>query len=64
VEFWNDGFKENEIQSTYCVGNSKIIEGLGKIKGYLRLALVENEERLRQAVRQIKRALQEIDHEI
>jgi alanine-synthesizing transaminase len=32
-------------------------------EGYLRLALVENEERLRQAVRQIKRALQEIDNE-
>ena len=33
-------------------------------EGYLRLALVENEERLRQAVRQIKRALQEIDSDI
>jgi alanine-synthesizing transaminase len=32
-------------------------------EGYVRLALVENEERLRQAVRQIKRALQEIDQE-
>ena len=29
-------------------------------EGYLRLALVENEERLRQALRQIKRALQEM----
>jgi alanine-synthesizing transaminase len=33
-------------------------------EGYLRLALVENEERLRQAVRQIKRALQEMDSDI
>jgi len=33
-------------------------------EGYLRLALVENEERLRQAVRQIKRALQELDSEM
>ncbi len=31
-------------------------------EGYLRLALVENEERLRQAVRQIKKALNEIDN--
>ena len=33
-------------------------------EGYVGLALVENEERLRQAVRQMKRALQEIDQEI
>jgi alanine-synthesizing transaminase len=30
-------------------------------EGYVRLALVENEERLRQAVRQMRKALQEID---
>ena len=80
----------------YCVGNSKIIEGLGKIKryfdygifsaieimnranvaiatgvgfseegeGYLRLALVEKEERLRQGLRQIKRALPEMASEL
>ena len=33
-------------------------------EGYVRLALVENEERLRQAVRQMKRALQEIDQDM
>ncbi|MBF0201387.1 MAG: aminotransferase class I/II-fold pyridoxal phosphate-dependent enzyme [Desulfamplus sp.] len=32
-------------------------------EGYLRLALVENEERLRQAVRQMRKAMQEIDRE-
>ncbi|MBF0229903.1 MAG: aminotransferase class I/II-fold pyridoxal phosphate-dependent enzyme [Desulfamplus sp.] len=32
-------------------------------EGYLRLALVENEERLRQAVRQMKKAMQELDKE-
>ncbi len=32
-------------------------------EGYLRLALVEKEERLRQAVRQIRKALQEMDKE-
>jgi len=30
-------------------------------EGYVRLALVENEERLRQAIRQMRKALQEID---
>jgi alanine-synthesizing transaminase len=33
-------------------------------EGYLRLALVENENRIRQALKQMKRALVEIDHEI
>ncbi len=32
-------------------------------EGYLRLALVENEERLRQAVRQMRKAMQEIEKE-
>jgi alanine-synthesizing transaminase len=32
--------------------------------GYLRLALVENENRIRQALKQIKRALVEIDQEV
>jgi alanine-synthesizing transaminase len=32
--------------------------------GYLRLALVENENRIRQALKQMKRALVEIDHEV
>jgi len=32
--------------------------------GYLRLALVENENRIRQALKQMRRALSEIDQEI
>jgi alanine-synthesizing transaminase len=32
--------------------------------GYLRLALVENENRIRQALKQMKRALVEIDQEV
>jgi alanine-synthesizing transaminase len=32
--------------------------------GYLRLALVENENRIRQALKQMRRALAEIDQEI
>ena len=32
--------------------------------GYLRLALVENENRIRQALKQMKRALAEIDQEV
>jgi alanine-synthesizing transaminase len=32
-------------------------------EGYLRLALVENEERIRQAVRQMRKAMQELDSE-
>ena len=32
-------------------------------EGYLRLALVENEERLRQAIRQMRKAMQEIEKE-
>ena len=47
--------------------NVAVVPGVGfseEGEGYLRLALVENEERLRQAVRQVKRALQEIDLEI
>ena len=32
--------------------------------GYLRLALVENESRIRQALKQMRRALTEIDQEI
>ena len=47
--------------------NVAVAPGVGfseKGEGYVRLALVENEERLRQAVRQMKRALQEIDQEI
>ena len=33
-------------------------------EGFLRLALVENEERLRQAVRQMRKAMQELDREM
>jgi alanine-synthesizing transaminase len=32
--------------------------------GYLRLALVENENRIRQALKQMRRALSEIDQEV
>jgi len=32
-------------------------------EGYLRLALVENEERLRQAIRQMRKAMQEMEKE-
>ena len=32
--------------------------------GYLRLALVENENRIRQALKQMKRALTDIDQEV
>jgi len=33
-------------------------------EGYLRLALVENEHRITQALKQMKRALKDIDHEV
>ena len=33
-------------------------------EGYLRLALVENENRIRQALKQMKRALADIDQEV
>jgi len=45
-------------------GNVAVAPGIGfseEGEGYLRLALVENEERLRQAVRQIKKASSEIE---
>jgi len=46
--------------------NVAVAPGIGfseEGEGYLRLALVENEERLRQAVRQMKKAMQELDRE-
>ncbi|MBF0467715.1 MAG: aminotransferase class I/II-fold pyridoxal phosphate-dependent enzyme [Desulfamplus sp.] len=46
--------------------NVAVAPGIGfseEGEGYLRLALVENEERLRQAVRQMKKAMQELDKE-
>ncbi len=46
--------------------NVAVAPGIGfseEGEGYLRLALVENEERLRQAIRQIRKALHEIDRE-
>ncbi len=44
--------------------NVAVAPGIGfseEGEGYLRLALVENEERLRQAIRQMRKAMQEID---
>ncbi|MGD9732525.1 MAG: aminotransferase class I/II-fold pyridoxal phosphate-dependent enzyme [Desulfamplus sp.] len=46
--------------------NVAVAPGIGfseEGEGYLRLALVENEERLRQALRQMKKAMQELDKE-
>ena len=46
--------------------NVAVAPGIGfseEGEGYLRLALVENEERLRQSVRQMKKALAQIDQE-
>ncbi|WDP90817.1 MAG: aminotransferase class I/II-fold pyridoxal phosphate-dependent enzyme [Desulfobacter sp.] len=45
-------------------GNVAVAPGTGfseEGEGYLRLALVENEERLRQAVRQMKKAMEQMD---
>jgi len=45
-------------------GNVAVAPGTGFSKegeGYLRLALVENEERLRQAVRQMKKAMEQME---
>ena len=47
--------------------NVAVAPGVGfseEVEGYLRLALVENEERLRQALRQMKRALQEMSSKL
>lgn len=46
------------------MANVAVAPGIGfseEGEGYLRLALVENEERLRQAIRQMRKALHEID---
>ncbi len=46
--------------------NVAVAPGIGfseEGEGYLRLALVENEERLRQAIRQMRKALHEMDRE-
>jgi len=46
--------------------NVAVAPGIGfseEGEGYLRLALVENEERLRQAIRQMRKALHEIDRD-
>jgi alanine-synthesizing transaminase len=45
-------------------GNVAVAPGTGfseEGEGYLRLALVENEERLRQAVRQMKKAMDQME---
>ena len=40
------------------------VDGGEEGDGYLRLALVENENRIRQALKQMKRALTDIDQEV
>lgn len=47
-------------------GNAAVAPGIGfsdEGEGYVRLALVENEERLGQAVRQMKKAMDEMNVE-